>query len=88
MTFQTLLDTTDARDVTFSRPTTNPHALVGVIVLWLRDEGLIPNATPYSDEAARRRVELAREMLAAFGVDAVTAVERAGRHAVVQAVAA
>jgi hypothetical protein len=88
MTVLTVPDTTDARDVTFSRPTTNPHAVVGVIALWLRSEGLIPNATPYTDEAARRRVELAREMLATFGVDAVTAVERAARHAVAQAVAA
>jgi hypothetical protein len=81
LTVSTIPDTKEARDVTLSRPTSNPHAVVGVIALWLREEGLIPNSTPYTDDAARRRVELARELLATFGVEAATAVERAARHA-------
>lgn len=94
MTLSTLSDSTDARTVTSaghplpSQRTVNPWAAVGTLTLWLRGEGLVPNGTPYTPESSRRRVELMRELLAEFGIESLTAVERAARHTAAKVVRA
>lgn len=87
MTIQTLPETPSAHTVTSAR-TVNPWAALGALTLWLRDEGAVPNGTPYTPESSRRRAALMRELLAEFGIESVTAVERAARHAAAKAVQA
>lgn len=86
MTVQTIPDTsrsdiTGVTATTGRRPTVNPHAAIGAVVLWLRDEGISLAGADHGAEACRRRVGLMRELLHDFGVDPATAVERAARHA-------
>jgi len=71
-----------------TRPTVNPHAALGAVALWLREEGVIPNGTAYTDDSRRRRVGLMRELLLEFGLNSATVAERAAAHAAGQKVAA
>lgn len=64
-----------------TRPSVNPYAAIGALALWLREEGVLPNGSVYTDESRRRRVGLMRELLIEFGIDPATAVERAAAHA-------
>lgn len=66
----------------------NPWAALGALALWLRSEGILPNDTEWTAESSRRRVALMRELLAEHGIESVTAVERAARHAAAEAVQA
>lgn len=87
MTIQTLPEAPPARSVTSARPV-NPWAALGALALWLRSEGILPNGTEWTAESSRRRVALMRELLAEHGIESVTAVERAARHAAAKAVQA